>query len=261
MVLDGVKILLWLFPYINIKKTEIMILKYILKSILVFSPIAVISQNVGIGTVLPSANLHVKTAGEYNMRLEDNVAGNASDYYITSADGIGTFQKTRSEYFRAAQLAVLPATGISIGDTPTATWTATPVKILVPRGKWAIIGTFIMKCSPSAGYLTDNNTSMMVLATLADDATLSTAVPTPDILKNDGVSSAGQGALEGIIHSPVPFNMMNGTIVLTNPTLVPKTYTVLVRVASKNTDTTVTCNITNFGSASDTENLLFAVPN
>ena len=227
-------------------KKYLVILSTLISS-LIFSQ----TGNVGIGTVTPTASLHVKTSNEYIIRLEDNVNSDFGNYVIVSNDTNGTFKKQATNAFKTAYTVPLPATGVDI-TTQSPTWQTTNTTIQIPNGRWSVVVNLLLKCKENIASKT--NTAIIVKATLADSGSLT---PTNDIEGNSLGSTTGTGVYEGVFNMPVNKGLIAGSIVINNTGNV-KTYQL---IANKNYfGTNESCTISNLGSNTDPQNIIYVLP-
>lgn len=205
--------------------------------------------NVGIGTVNPTATLHVSTNNEYVIRMEDAVDTSSGSYTIQSSDNLGTFVKIPTDVFKKVQIATLPSSG-SIVSQPDNSWQTTAISISLPPGKWQITGALVIR--PSVNLSTDSSIVLKSKLSVAD--TSSSITPSNDIITD---STFGQGYFLGSYYAPEEYGIMKGNIYINNITGSTKTY---FFIANINRINTTTVNFTNFGASSELENQIFALP-
>lgn len=205
--------------------------------------------HVGIGTTSPTATLHVKTSNPYIIRIEDGVDTSDSFYTIQSEDNFGTFKKVPTEVFRKIQISNLPSVGSTISQAAN-NWQTTSVSITVPPGKWQITGALVLRPSENLSAVSD--VVLNCHLTVADNATSTT--PSSDILAG---AAFGQGYFIGSYYAPSSYEIMRGNVYVHNSSGASKTYYFIANIARINS---TTANFANFGSSTENENQLFAIP-
>ena len=205
--------------------------------------------NVGIGTTTPTATLNVKTDNQYILRQEDGVDTSSGNYTIQSADNSGTFQKVPTDVFRSVQLTTLPTTGATI-STVNPSWQTTTMSITLPPGKWQVTGALVLR--PSVDLSGNSNTVLNCKLSVADTST--GTAPSNDIVTG---ALMGNGYFYGSYYSPSEYQMMKGNIYVNNSTTASKTYYFIANIGRINN---TTANFSNFGSSTELENQIFALP-
>lgn len=224
-------------------KKNIILFSLGLSSAVLFSQ----TGNVGIGTENPSATLHLKTNNQYILRIEDAVDTSTSFYTIQSSDDKGTFKKVPTDVFRKVQILMLP----NIGQTVVVTspnWGITPISITVAPGKWQITGSLVLRPSASIGA----NGVLKCRMSVAD--TSSSTIPSSDIIAD---TTTGNGFFEGSYYSPSTHEIMKGNIYINNSSGGNKTYYFIANIERINA---TSINFSNFGSSTEPENQIFAIP-
>ena len=225
--------------------------------LLLLLPIVGLAQsgNVGIGTTSPTNTLHVKSLNQYILRIEDVTNTDNNNFIITAKDALGTFQKTQADIFRSPLVVALPISTSNIVYNTANPYQKTTVSISLPNGRWAVSGTFLIKCLAPT---TDNTnpTTYTTEATFADTA--SSIIPSADIEGNTKGSTSGNGIFKGVLSTPEKYNIQTGIIILNNSTLSSKTYYLIVK-SLKNGNAS-NCNLVNYGASVEKENQLYALP-
>lgn len=211
--------------------------------------------NIGIGTTTPSATLHVKTDNEYILRVEDGTNTDNNNFIITSSDNNGTFLKQQADIFRSPIVAILPSTNSTINSSSS--YQTTSVSINLPFGRWAVTGTLINKCT----IHTNTNalpTAYKFESTFADDS--ASIIPTVDIEGNTKGSTGGSSVFKGILSTPEKYSTQNGIIVINNTSTSSFTKTYYLIVKTTQNGTASSCNLSNYGSSSEPQNMIYAIP-
>lgn len=205
--------------------------------------------NVGIGTTAPTKTLHVSTTNQYILRQEDAVNTSNANYTIQSSDNFGTFQKVQTDVFRSLQLTTLPSTGATISQV-NPSWQTTTMSITLPPGKWQITGALVLR--PSVDLSGNSNTVLNCKLSVSD--TSAGVIPSNDIVTG---ALTGSGYFYGSYYSPSEYQMMKGNIYVNNSSTATKTYYFIANIGRINN---TTANFSNFGSSSELENQIFALP-
>jgi hypothetical protein len=205
--------------------------------------------NVGIGTTSPTATLHVSTTNQYILRQEDGANTSNGNFTIQSADNFGTFQKVQTDVFRSVQLMTLPTTGSTISQI-NPSWQTTTMSITLPPGKWQITGALVLR--PSVDLSGNSDTVLNCKLSVAD--TSAATIPSNDIVTG---ALTGSGYFYGSYYSPSEYQMMKGNIYVNNSSNSSKTYYFIANIGRINN---TTANFSNFGSSSELENQIFALP-
>lgn len=205
--------------------------------------------NVGIGTTSPTATLHLKSENQYILRQENAVNTSNSNYTIQSSDNLGTFTKVPTDVFRSVEIVNLPSSG-SVVSQVNPGWQPTVINITLPPGKWQITGALVLR--PSTSLATNSNTVLNCKLSVADTNTAT--IPSSDIVTG---TVFGQGYFYGSYYAPSEYNMMKGNIYVNNSSATSKTYYFIANIGRINN---TTINFTNFGSSTELENQIFALP-
>lgn len=205
--------------------------------------------NVGIGTTSPTTTLHVKGDAKYIIRQEDGVNTSTSFYTVQSEDEFGTFKKVPTDVFRGIQIVKLPTAGSTINQVGPG-WQSTLIQIALPPGKWQITGAVVLR--PTIDLSKNSNTVLNCQFSVADSPT--GLVPSKDIITG---ATSGKGYSYGSYYSPSTYQMMKGNIFVSNSSGATKTYYFIANINRINNSS---AGFTNFGSASEPENQIFALP-
>lgn len=192
--------------------------------------------NVGINTINPSNSLHINGT----VRIVDGTQATGR-VLTSSATGVASWQPISINNV----VGVLGGAGINIPYNTT-NYLQTGSYITLPPGRWAVNVTMLMRRSGGSAAVTPNDSSFWLRTSFSNSA-LANPTITPDIQGSYFVSGNYPGASF--------YSMVQGTVIINNPTAGNRTY-YYIAGATEIVNTTNT--LQNFGGNVWAENTIIA---